>query len=113
MRRNKSDGVMGEGGYCRGATLGCHVNPELARDYDSIHQGYMQKSTPWMKIAANRDEEEFKQADELILDRHNIKNHLGFGQGIHFCIGAALARLEIRVALEVFFSRTVQSGFQL
>ena len=65
------------------------------------------KGSPLMLMwgSANRDEHEFENAGELILDRPNIKNHLGFGQGIHFCIGAALARLEARVAMEVFLSR--------
>jgi cytochrome P450 len=65
------------------------------------------KGSPLMLMwgSANRDEHEFENAGELILDRPNIKNHLGFGQGIYFCIGAALARLEARVAMEVFLSR--------
>ena len=58
--------------------------------------------------AANRDEREFDSPEQLLLDRPNIKNHLGFGQGIHFCVGAALARLETRVALEAFMEATTR-----
>jgi len=56
--------------------------------------------------AANRDGEEFPNPDAVDLARPNAKAHLGFGIGIHHCIGAALARLETRVVLETLFART-------
>ena len=56
--------------------------------------------------AANRDGDEFANPDAIDLARRNAKAHLGFGIGIHHCIGAALARLEARVALETLFART-------
>ncbi|WP_164827640.1 cytochrome P450 [Paenibacillus ehimensis] len=48
--------------------------------------------------SANRDEEHFERADELILDRRNNK-HLAFGKGIHVCLGSQLSRLEAKAAL--------------
>lgn len=54
--------------------------------------------------AANRDERAFRDPDRLDIDRE-IPIALGFGQGIHFCLGASLARLESRVALEEFAQR--------
>ena len=54
--------------------------------------------------AANRDEREYADPDRFDVERV-IDNPLGFGQGIHFCLGAALARLESRVALEEFTAR--------
>jgi hypothetical protein len=49
--------------------------------------------------SANRDEREFEDADRFDV-RRRIKRHLGFGQGVHFCLGKSLARLEARVAFE-------------
>jgi cytochrome P450 len=54
--------------------------------------------------AANRDEEHFENADQLDLSR-NPNRHLTFGQGIHFCLGAQLARLEARIALPMLLAR--------
>jgi cytochrome P450 len=49
--------------------------------------------------SANRDERRFSDPDRLDLDR-DARGHVGFGFGHHFCLGASLARLEARVALE-------------
>lgn len=56
--------------------------------------------------SANRDEEVFPNADQFILNRPNIKDHLAFGRGPHNCVGAPLARMELRVALEELLART-------
>ena len=55
--------------------------------------------------AANRDESVFAEPDRLDLDRPNVKSHLAFGLGIHYCLGAALARMEARVVLEELVAR--------
>ncbi|HUP75189.1 MAG TPA: cytochrome P450 [Acidimicrobiales bacterium] len=49
--------------------------------------------------AANRDERQFRDPDVFVLGRPEMQ-HLGFGHGVHFCLGAHLARLEARVAFE-------------
>jgi cytochrome P450 len=55
--------------------------------------------------SANRDPRTYDDADAFRLDRPSPKDHLAFGGGPHVCPGAALARLEGRVALEVFVDR--------
>ena len=50
--------------------------------------------------SANRDEAIYTDADAFDPDRQGLREHLAFGKGIHFCLGAALSRLEGRVALE-------------
>ena len=54
--------------------------------------------------SANRDGSRFERPDELDLDR-DARGHLGFGLGVHFCLGSSLARLEARVALEALVPR--------
>ncbi len=53
--------------------------------------------------SANRDERQFPDADRF--DIHRKAAHLSFGHGIHFCLGAALARVQAKVALEEVLSR--------
>jgi cytochrome P450 len=54
--------------------------------------------------SGNRDERHFPNADRFDIHR-DIGHHLSFGYGIHFCLGAALARLEGRVALDEVLNR--------
>jgi cytochrome P450 len=56
--------------------------------------------------AANRDAEVFAEPDEIDLDRANPRQHVGFGWGIHLCVGAPLARVEAKVAFERLLART-------
>jgi cytochrome P450 len=56
--------------------------------------------------AANRDDAEFERPDEIDLQRQTPRQHMAFGRGIHYCVGAPLARLEARNVLTVLLDRT-------
>ena len=53
-----------------------------------------------LRASGNRDETVFPHAERLDIDRDNVRDHLSFGHGPHFCLGAPLARLAMRVILE-------------
>lgn len=54
--------------------------------------------------SANHDEQYFPHADQFIIDR-SPNRHLSFGMGVHFCVGAPLARLEMRIVVEEILRR--------
>ena len=71
---------------------------------DMDWNGCPMKADDWILLAfpaANRDPEVFERADEVIIDRE-VNRHAAFGLGIHRCAGSHLARMELRVALEVW-----------
>jgi cytochrome P450 len=71
---------------------------------DMDFNGCPMKTDDWVLLpfpAANRDPEAFDRADEVIIDRE-VNRHAAFGLGIHRCAGSHLARMELRVALEVW-----------
>ncbi len=55
--------------------------------------------------SAGRDERKYERPDVFDISR-NSRDHIGFGYGLHSCLGAPLARLESRIALEEFFKMT-------
>jgi cytochrome P450 len=58
-------------------------------------------STVWITyLSGNYDSQQFANPEQLDFSRENARTHLSFGHGIHYCIGAALAKLEIRLVLE-------------
>ncbi len=76
-----------------------------ARDHELA--GCPVKEGDWVLLpfpAANRDPEEFEDADKVIIDRARNR-HSAFGLGIHRCLGSNLARMELRVALEEWLAR--------
>ena len=74
----------------RTATRDVHLCGKLIREGDKV--------TFW-EMSANRDERVFERPFEFDVAR-NPNKHLGFGAGVHFCLGSVLARLELRVVFE-------------
>lgn len=56
-------------------------------------------------LSANRDEMVFEDAERFMLDRANARRHLSFGTGIHRCIGARLAELQVEILWQEFLAR--------
>lgn len=74
---------------------------------DMHWQGVDMKAEDWILLsfpAANRDPAQFDRASEVVIDRQ-VNRHAAFGLGIHRCLGSHLARMELRVALEVWLER--------
>jgi cytochrome P450 len=78
----------------------------LTRDVD-LHGTTMTEGEKVLLLlgSGNRDERIWDRADEYDIDRNWPTHHLAFGHGIHVCLGAALARLEMRVSLEELLRR--------
>lgn len=73
---------------------------------DTDAYGCPMKADDWVLLpfpAANRDPEAFPHADQVVIDRE-VNRHAAFGLGIHRCAGSHLARMELRVALEVWLA---------
>jgi cytochrome P450 len=94
----------------RWTTPSIYKRRTASRDVDlaGISVAAGEKVTFW-EMSANRDERVFAAPFDFDVGR-NPNPHLGFGWGAHFCLGASLARLEIRVALELLTER--YAGFE-
>jgi cytochrome P450 len=78
----------------------------LVKD-DMQWHGADMKADDWILLsfpAANRDPAQFDRAAEVVIDRE-VNRHAAFGLGIHRCVGSHLARMELRVALDVWLTR--------
>jgi hypothetical protein len=105
---------------CRNPSLIPNAIEEVLR-FDSSVIAWRRKTTQAVEIggvsvpaeanlllllgAANRDPTVFLEPDRFDIHRQNAKEHLSFGHGPHFCLGAPLARLEARVVLEELSAR--------
>jgi cytochrome P450 len=77
----------------------------VLRDVCVRGQSFSSGDKVWLLYAAsNRDEEHFPEPDKFDLDR-KPNRHLGFGEGVHRCVGAPLAQIELRVVLEEVLKR--------
>jgi cytochrome P450 len=83
---------------------GPHVARYMARDFDAYGQTVPAGSSMLLLFgAANRDPARYDDPDTFNI--HRSGSHLTFGKGLHYCLGANLARLEGRVALDELLNR--------
>jgi cytochrome P450 len=61
--------------------------------------------------AANRDERHFACPADVDLERGNVRSHVAFGAGVHYCLGAPLARRELLLGFKVLLERTADWWF--
>lgn len=81
---------------------------------DTAISGYpLQKDSVVMLsyLAGNRDETKFECPDQIDLERQRGRQHLGFGHGIHYCVGNQLARTEMRIAFDRLLTRLPNMRF--
>jgi cytochrome P450 len=84
----------------RTATEDYELDGQMIRAGDKVALWY---------LSANRDESVFgDDADKIVVDRPNARRHLAFGHGIHRCVGARLAELQISVLLEEMAKRRMR-----
>ncbi|GAA2382338.1 cytochrome P450 [Streptomyces glaucosporus] len=88
------------------ATIGDTAVPRVAMEDIEIGGKVIRKGDGilCLGMAANRDPEVFPEPDKVILSRGSRK-HMGFGHGVHHCIGADLARLELEIVWSKLFRR--------
>jgi len=85
----------------RTATVDCELGGQKIAKGDKLALWY---------ISANRDEAVFANPDAFDLSRENARRHLSFGHGIHRCIGARLAEIQIRTLIEEMANRRLQAN---
>ncbi|HET8729491.1 MAG TPA: cytochrome P450 [Moraxellaceae bacterium] len=78
------------------ATADTLLNGQFIRKGDKLVMWY---------ASGNRDERQFENADDFIIDRPNARNHMSFGFGVHRCMGNRLAELQLRILWEELLVR--------
>ena len=83
-----------------------HMRRRALEDYElggkTIRKG--DKVVMWY-VSGNRDEEQFQDADRVIIDRPNARSHVSFGYGIHRCMGNRLGEMQLRIVWEEILKR--------
>lgn len=86
-----------------------HVRRTVMEDHDFHGHAFCKgdKVVVWI-MSGNRDEAVFADPDRFIADRENSRRHIAFGHGIHRCVGARLAELQLQLLMEEMADRDLQ-----
>jgi cytochrome P450 len=86
-----------------------HMRRTVTEDHDFRGHAFKEgdKVGLWY-ISGNQDEDYFDQGDRFIADRDNARRHLSFGYGVHRCVGARLAELQIATLIEEMVARNIR-----
>ncbi len=83
-----------------------HMRRTATRDTElggkTIQRG--DKLVMWY-VSGNRDESVIRRANEFLIDRENVREHLSFGWGVHYCVGSQLAEMQLRILWEEIMAR--------
>lgn len=86
-----------------------HMRRTATEDADLFgHQVKAGEKLVLWYLSANRDESVFDEPDRIDFTRENARRHLAFGYGIHRCVGARLAELQLRILLEEMHARRMR-----
>ncbi len=78
-------------------------------EVDGVHMKKGDKVVLWY-LSANRDESVFEDGDSINVERENARRHLSFGYGIHRCVGARVAELQLTTLLEEMGKRRLRAN---
>ncbi|MEC7139614.1 MAG: cytochrome P450, partial [Pseudomonadota bacterium] len=81
---------------CRTAMDDVEVGGKTIRKWDKVAIWY---------LSGNRDAAHFADADRLVIDRANVRQHLSFGYGIHRCLGNRLAEMQLTILWQEIMQR--------
>jgi cytochrome P450 len=86
-----------------------HVRRTVMEDHDFHGHPFRKgdKVVTWL-ISGNRDETVFHDSDRFMADRPNARRHIAFGHGIHRCVGARLAELQLQMLMEEMADRDLR-----
>ncbi len=86
-----------------------HMRRTVTEDHDFRGHAFKEgdKIAMWY-VSANRDEDYFPEGHRFIADRENARRHLSFGYGVHRCVGARLAELQIATLIEEMAKRKLR-----
>lgn len=86
-----------------------HMRRTAMEDYELegqlIRKG--EKVVLWY-VSGNRDDSIFDEPDRLVVDRPNARRHVSFGYGVHRCVGARLAEMQLRILIEELIARNMR-----